>query len=107
MSTPVQDKVACGVALLDEVYPGWDQKINLARLDIRDCGRCVLAQLYGDYDTGLDRPRLSSVVPSSHSFAGAHEVTVEWRRVILERRAYPPVYDSLVRLALRFFAVRS
>jgi hypothetical protein len=37
--------VARGAAWLDMVHPGWERKIDLARLELRDECRCVLGQL--------------------------------------------------------------
>lgn len=49
-----KDAAAKGAALLDQEHPGWHEKIDVSRLDMRDCGECVLGQLYGVYGTGLD-----------------------------------------------------
>mgnify|MGYP001564744249 FL=1 len=42
-----------GAEVLDRVYPGWWRKIDLDRLDMKDCSDCLLGQLYGDYRSGL------------------------------------------------------
>lgn len=36
-------------AVLDSECPGWETRVNLARLDLRSYCGCVLGQLYGDY----------------------------------------------------------
>lgn len=40
------ERVAKGVAWLDENYPGWFDVIDLDTLDIAACDRCVLGQVY-------------------------------------------------------------
>lgn len=95
----VAERVAAGAAWLDGNQPGWVDRIDLERLDIGSCMRCVLGQLYGeyslaplevryDYDTdvwlalsfgfdAVNRPGQPSVA----------DVTAEWRRLILARRS--------------------
>lgn len=43
----VRRSVQRAAAKLDEVNPGWREKINLSELDLRSAGQCVLGQLYG------------------------------------------------------------
>ena len=53
-----------GAQLLDQRYPGWEQRVNPATLNIEDGRCCVLGQigsyhilaeeLFGDGDTGYD-----------------------------------------------------
>lgn len=44
-----EQRVARGAALLDRVNPGWWKRIDLERLSLGSCKRCVLGQLYGEY----------------------------------------------------------
>lgn len=44
--------VAKGAALLDEVMPGWADRIDLDTLAFPSCDHCVLGQLYGHYVNG-------------------------------------------------------
>lgn len=45
-----------GAALLDEFHGAdWDEMLDLDALDVSDCMFCVLGQLFGDYNDGLDR----------------------------------------------------
>ena len=46
------DRVRTGVALLDEKVPGWFERIDLDRLDMDSCARCVLGQLFGSFVRG-------------------------------------------------------
>lgn len=40
-----EERVARGIALLDEKFPGWAEHINLALFDIQDPSYCVLSYL--------------------------------------------------------------
>ena len=46
--------VGRGAAWLNEHRPGWQDKIDLDRLALESCTRCVLGQLYGSFSEGLD-----------------------------------------------------
>lgn len=41
----IAERVAAGAAFLDEREPGWDQRIDLGRLNLKSECRCVLGQL--------------------------------------------------------------
>jgi hypothetical protein len=41
-----EQQIAKGVALLDEKWPGWHERINLDTLDIGSSCDCVIGQLY-------------------------------------------------------------
>lgn len=48
----LRENVERGAAMLDGNRPGWWKRINLERLMLEDCHRCVLGQLTGDYGSG-------------------------------------------------------
>jgi hypothetical protein len=48
-----RERIQRGAILLDAKNPGWENEVNLEGLEIHSYGNCVLAQLYGGYDTGL------------------------------------------------------
>ena len=48
-----EKQVARGAALLDRAAPGWAEQINLDRLAMQTCDRCILGQIYGDYALGF------------------------------------------------------
>jgi hypothetical protein len=51
------ERVARGVALLDQAAPGWANKIDLGFLNLEDACNCVLGQVYNTgraYPTGFD-----------------------------------------------------
>lgn len=47
--TDVTSRVAAGAAKLDEVMPGWHNKINLQILNVGSSRDCVLGQLFGRF----------------------------------------------------------
>lgn len=42
----IEQRVAKGAAWLDEKYPGWWAKVDIATLAVSSCRKCVLAQVY-------------------------------------------------------------
>lgn len=51
--TELRERVQRGMAFLDVDKPGWEDCIDLERLDMSNCGDCVLGQIYGYYGNGL------------------------------------------------------
>jgi hypothetical protein len=49
MIDTIQERVSAGARALDALNPGWEDKINLDRLDVANPQLCVLGQLYGEY----------------------------------------------------------
>jgi hypothetical protein len=49
-----RESVERGAALLDKIEPGWELKIDLAELNLSSSCRCVLGQLYGEYEEGCE-----------------------------------------------------
>ena len=54
MEQTLEECVARGAALLDAHQPGWENRINRGTLVMGSLRQCLLGQLYGDFDTGLD-----------------------------------------------------
>lgn len=50
-------RVQRGAMELDATVPGWDENIDLCRLELFDCAECVLGQTFGWFWTGLWRLR--------------------------------------------------
>lgn len=48
------DRVLNGAKWLDENRPGWFNEIDIQKLDLHSCGRCVLGQLFGNFIVALD-----------------------------------------------------
>lgn len=44
------ERVARGVAILDEIEPEWRSKIDADTLDIAKCEYCIIGQAFGWYD---------------------------------------------------------
>jgi hypothetical protein len=109
MSASVEERVAAGVAWLDEHAPDWVGRIDLERLDLTSPCRCILGQTVGDFwdvikgggelfggdeDQALTAVRRlgfdaierdeDDVAPNGGEFRA---LDAEWRRVILARRA--------------------
>ena len=52
--TKTQERVQRGIAFLDRNAPGWRDKIDLATLDLVNCKRCVIGQIFGEYVKGVN-----------------------------------------------------
>jgi hypothetical protein len=53
MTEQYADRVRRGAELLDRWQPGWERKIAVNRLAMYDCNRCIVAQIYGDFYSGM------------------------------------------------------
>jgi hypothetical protein len=52
-TTSVDERVARGIALLDEKVPDWRAKVDPNKLDMRKCDVCIFGQIYGDVVIGI------------------------------------------------------
>jgi hypothetical protein len=94
-ATMYRDRVEKGAALLDGVRPGWAGEIATDRLAMETCNKCVLGQLYGDYQEGwfrvlepLPASRLFSAAAHGFTLYGTEQDTgIDPRAVILDRFA--------------------
>ncbi len=68
MSSPHDDNIARGMALLDEQAPGWERRINLSRLDLGSMATCVVGQLFGCYPDGLAGLDDAGMYPRRYGF---------------------------------------
>lgn len=88
-----------GVQLLDEIEPGWYEKIDVGKLNLGDTYNCVLGQLETKKTTRFDRysrklNRIGGDVkehPSKYGFTTQgnmlmSNLTRAWARVISERQ---------------------
>jgi hypothetical protein len=88
----IAERVARGVAWLDEKRPGWADEIDLTELVLSSPCRCILGQLYGDFDKVSVRGPMAK---GFNAYGGDDQslydqfeaLEREWRRVITERRA--------------------
>lgn len=81
------ERVAAGIALLDERAPDWRSRINLETLDIRSGGYCTLAQVFGDFNRGrhhleLGRPADYGFFLRDHDDLTYPDLTAAWKRVL-------------------------
>lgn len=90
-----EQRVARGVALLDQNMPGWADRVDLTRFSITSTGYCVLAQVYNaSYDNAacylrLDIPERRACGFSCGPGVENHEypaLELAWRKVIYERQ---------------------
>lgn len=101
----VAERVAAGVKVLDQYIPGWEDQIDLERLNVGHMERCVIGQLFGDFgvvyypDLGNKHERKMSsgmrAALTGKSFdlgfgmrggESEDELTAEWERVVLRKR---------------------
>jgi hypothetical protein len=88
--TTIAQRVAEGAAFLDVRDPEWIGKVDLERLDLGSCTRCILGQLAGDYEDGVEMFALDgadTVALGFNTTLGFDDLTAEWKRVITERRS--------------------
>lgn len=95
MST-IKERVQAGAELLDREEPGWEQRIDVRELDLQDACRCILGQLYGDYDDGIALIHLPDEDSLGFDFGFNSTMTPQfrtltraWKALIRERRAAP------------------
>jgi hypothetical protein len=92
MTTATYDeRAAAGAALLDIVMPRWDDKIDLAELDMASYKRCIGGQLCGTYAAFTDMLTLDQrwELPAFNPDISRNEqgaLTAAWRRLIAGRR---------------------
>lgn len=94
--TPTK-RVTKGAAFLDTHRPGWDNRINLDKFELRYPDNCIIGQLDGDfwfsdlrhtdgwapYEQGFDFP-IDELF--GESTIGA-DLEAAWRKLITQRRA--------------------
>ena len=90
--------IARGVALLDEKLPGWEERVNLNRLDLSSTCDCVCGQIVTKKDRWWSRYRHGlAVLGIEEHHAGRYgfvatgntkyaSLTDEWARVIRAKR---------------------
>jgi hypothetical protein len=95
------ERVAAGSGFLDEAYgPDWPERINLYRLNLNSCSRCILGQLEGDYAVAIEQLGITQDEAVARGFdvasADYHgsfgsavmaDLTALWREQIEGRRA--------------------
>lgn len=91
-----------GAALLDRDVPYWALRIDLDRLRLSSARRCVLAQVYGDFNRGRRRLGLWATWDTRNvGFAcytpwGYLRVEREWRQLVADRQKFSAVSSLVV-----------
>jgi hypothetical protein len=104
--------VGRGAALLDRECPGWENEIDLTRLDLSSVYDCVLGQIYGveparrryarpGYSYGREELGIGCIQASiDHGFSLGCEpswsyrsLTDEWKHLIATRRVKADYHD--------------
>lgn len=102
----IPQRVARGVAVLDHFLPDWEFRVDLETLDIGSCASCALGQLCRSFREGridlfgpapaMDKPihnywewsrQAGECGFDNAPFGKWEDLTAEWKRVILARRA--------------------
>ena len=84
--------IEAGMGLLDEHYhnQSWVLMIDLGELDLKSGCNCILGQLVGDYDQGLDEMNVQGD-GSEYGFA----VDLEWQRMENDEENASKLWDKL------------
>lgn len=84
-----------GIEYLNETCPEWINVIDLEKLDLSNCERCILGQLYGSYLSAvkvldLDPHETANMGFSlrgyDYPFYNYNDLTRVWKRLIKEIR---------------------
>lgn len=86
------ERIQRGMAYLDRVNPGWIYKVDVMRLKLSNCTKCVLGQLYGNYRTYVKQLgyKTDGTWAKRHGFYPRDDtewvaLTWQWQYVISER----------------------
>ena len=77
--------VTRGIALLDEHLPGWQDEIDWDDLEMDTCEKCILGQIFGDYQKGLRLLGLEGDRGTRYGFnteGSWDKLTNLWRRMV-------------------------
>lgn len=82
-----EDQIAKGVEYLDQdLGPSWFERIDLQQLEMEDCFRCVIGQLYSDFWKKLNFELGDSLGFSTWTEGGYELLTQEWKARISQLR---------------------
>lgn len=75
--------VSKGITKLNEFFdgPSWTRRVSVYALSMASCDKCILGQLFGDYETGVIAMKNldgGSYGFASSSLATSEELTKEW-----------------------------
>lgn len=88
-TTIVTKRVNRGVALLDEWVPNWRERVKIEHLWMPSGTRCILGQLYGEFDIGAEaldityeEDQYGFCIYLEDKFDQYAELQTEWVRVL-------------------------
>jgi hypothetical protein len=89
-----RDRARCGAEYLDQLEPGWYNRVDVERLDISVATECVIGQLYGSYNNWRNSKDCGSAnFTVKHGFfvrtpkkKNWEKQTEAWKQEILARR---------------------
>ena len=99
MAITRRSRVLAGARLLDEQCPKWEKDIDLERLEMDSCRRCILGQLFGDYNNGKLALGLITGAVFGFNEVGSEDVmkfpelTAMWKRLVARRRLQTATAD--------------
>jgi len=97
----VQERVGNGMALLDAKRPGWYKEVDLKTLNIDSCDKCVLGQLYGGYEEGVNKVFPDYIGVWTHGFCPnifeSSGLTEEWVKQIQARLDIDKIQEQIQR----------
>lgn len=98
-------KVAAGVKVLDREVPNWRSKIDVDNLDLGSCSICILGQVFGDYNDGLNELNVDGYDHGFNTTGSYNELTAAWKEalgtnnVLVEKGdIYKDAYGSAVKV---------
>jgi len=100
---PYTEQINAGIALLNSKCPGWQDRIDLSKLDMLSGYHCILGQLYGDDDRGLEELGLKYEDEEKYGFNtdGMNSainviLTHTWRIMILMNAEMQERHDRII-----------
>lgn len=96
MAETVGARIRRGMALLDQVKPGWEHRIDVGRLDLWSKCDCVLGPELGRFGDGVEHLHMDGPTATAHGFdvdpataqafhPAYRDLTRAWQRAIRRR----------------------
>jgi hypothetical protein len=92
--TKIADRVAAGADWLDEKYPGWFNSIDLGTLEISNCYRCVLGQVYSGHIPEAERNQLIAQVVEMMNSGGTDVDRYDWETAVPKWGGFSIIADA-------------
>lgn len=75
-------QINAGIKLLDSEVPNWRGKIDIDELDLGSCSVCVLGQVFGDYDDGIEALGVSGYDYGFNTMSDMSGLTAAWKEAL-------------------------